>query len=100
LSQQQPEVFQLLGSSVKMLENELKKMEIYNQLKDSNISDKMKTDYQSWSDWLNLYKERLLEEISENSENSEQINSNRIEIMNSNNPKFILRNYLFVVVSY
>lgn len=59
-------------------------------IKEWTVEDKLRKDSELWTDWLKKYINRLYDE-----ENSIYNNKNkRIDLMNSTNPRFILRNHL------
>lgn len=55
--------------------------------------EKEKNDRKLWKEWIREYKVRLDQEF-DGQRKSDQVNNERIRIMNSNNPRFILRNYI------
>ena len=55
-------------------------------IKEWTVEDKLRKDSELWTNWLKKYINRLYEE--ENSIDK------RIDLMNSTNPRFILRNHL------
>ena len=59
---------------------------IYKKIKDLTKETKLIRDEKLWTSWIKLYKARL--------EKEEVDDTVRINMMNYNNPKYILRNYL------
>ncbi|KAG1714366.1 Selenoprotein O [Nymphon striatum] len=55
--------------------------------------DKDAKDEKAWSEWVNMYMKRIKSEAVNEASLSDW-NSSRIKLMNQNNPKFILRNYI------
>ena len=60
---------------------------------DLTDAKKQEDDRVKWSAWLESYKARLAKEVTADA-NLEDLNQERSNIMNANNPKFILRNYI------
>ena len=60
---------------------------------DLTDAKKQEDDRVKWSAWLESYKARLVKEVTGDS-NMEELNKERSKVMNANNPKFILRNYI------
>ena len=58
--------------------------------------EKMKTDRGSWEIWLAAYRDRLLKELDglNGEEACREFSQRRVDVMNANNPRFILRNYI------
>jgi len=47
-----------------------------------------------WTVWLNKYKQRITTDMSKSPLSTEEYSKDRIKLMNSNNPKYVLRNYI------
>ena len=91
LAETNPQLLSLFGG--KRLLGELRKMEIYEDYKDLTDESKRKTDDEVWQKWLSdVYLKRLRDDYPGGHDCEEW--TNRLETMNKNNPKFILRNYL------
>ena len=60
---------------------------------DLTDAKKQEDDRVKWSAWLESYKVRLAKEVT-GDVNLEELNQERSKVMNANNPKFILRNYI------
>jgi len=93
VAQQNPEVLTRLGLQLEMLQDEFKRLEKFNELKKMNQQDKSESDTIIWTEWIQLYRKRLELEV-EGVEDKIALQQKRITLMNSNNPKFILRNYI------
>jgi len=88
-----PGMLVMLGSSGKFFLEEMERRKKYENLKELKPEERLKDAKKKWGEWLHKYKERILLEI-EGKEEIETFKRERIELMNSNNPKYILRNYL------
>lgn len=73
------------------LDDETRKEKV-RKLKMLTQEEKEKSDRKLWMEWIQKYKARLDQECDP--QNAEQINQERVRIMNSNNPRFVLRNYI------
>eukprot|EP00112_Aurelia_sp_Birch-Aquarium-sp1_P017326 Seg400.8 transcript_id=Seg400.8/GoldUCD/mRNA.D3Y31 product="Selenoprotein O" protein_id=Seg400.8/GoldUCD/D3Y31 len=94
--QAQPGLLQQLGGgAVKQLEKELEKMEKMKGLKDLTQTDKNEKDRNLWKKWLEKYRARLQKEFeSMEASAKEDARTNRIQMMNNNNPRIVLRNHI------
>ncbi|GBM93495.1 Selenoprotein O [Araneus ventricosus] len=55
---------------------------------------KIANDQRIWDKWLNKYKIRLEKDIEAYAGDAINYNKERINVMKTNNPRFILRNYI------
>lgn len=96
LAQQQPELLMMLGKSAEFLVHQLNLYEKFKNLKEnSNPEKKTANDSALWSQWLKMYRLRLWKEVEQlDQEKRSSFSSQHLKLMNSYNPKFILRNYL------
>jgi len=96
VAQQNPMMLQMFGMTPEKLLNELKKLEKQEGKSASGtVNTKKENDIKVWKTWLKKYRVRLQREFSDVSEGQrEETNQKRIKVMNQNNPRFILRNYL------
>lgn len=93
LMQTNPGVLPALGPRFAAIAQELERMEKMEELKDLTDAGKLEKDGELWDTWLDKYTTRLrLEE--ENVSNVKTLAEERVVFMNSNNPRFILRNYI------
>lgn len=74
-----------------LLEDKRRKEKL-RQLKMSSQSEKEARDRKLWANWIGIYRERLDQESDE--QNFDQVNQERVKVMNANNPRFVLRNYI------
>lgn len=79
------------GFSSEMLEKENQKREKAKELEKMTNESKRKSDEQIWRSFLQIYIERLKQEVTDNIEESD---GERIRVMKQNNPRMVLRNYL------
>lgn len=97
LASQQPEMLMMLGKSAEFVVTQLKLHEKHQQLqKESSPEKKQLQDENLWRAWLKLYRSRLWKEVKEmkDPEQRKTFEENHFKLMNQNNPKFVLRNYL------
>lgn len=93
LMETNPGILQTLGSRFTAVAQELERMEKLLDLKDLSHESKQEKDREVWSQWMQKYEERLkLEEDGQTDITS--VNKERVSVMNSTNPRFILRNYI------
>ena len=59
-------------------------------LKDLTQEGKTQSDGEKWAEWLNKYKDRLSEEVDEETDMAEA-NVERVRVMNATNPKQVYR---------
>ncbi|CAF0971086.1 unnamed protein product, partial [Brachionus calyciflorus] len=89
-----PGILEYFGLSEVFVKNQLKFIEKYEKLKGKTSEDKKALDTELWSTWFNKYRERINQEMDPKSENFDAIKAERVKLMNSNNPRFILRNHI------
>ncbi|XP_062519846.1 protein adenylyltransferase SelO, mitochondrial-like [Corticium candelabrum] len=95
LGRANPLVLSLLGVSMEQLQREVEMQEQRQQLEVMGDEEKEASDRQHWSKWLDQYSERLSKELEALYEMTiQELQDRRISVMNSNNPRFILRTYL------
>lgn len=92
----EPEILNYFGLNETHIRNDAKFTIKYEQIKDYTQENKREMDKDLWLQWLRKYSKRVYEEM--NSKLSDvELNAHkarRVEQMNSNNPRFILRNHL------
>ncbi|ESO86801.1 hypothetical protein LOTGIDRAFT_128503 [Lottia gigantea] len=93
LMQTNPDLLSILGRRFEAFEKELEKMEKLNELKDVTQEQKTSKDRELWEKWIKKYSDRLKLE-AEGQDDILLTNQNRVKIMNQNNPRIILRNYI------
>ncbi|CAH1772892.1 unnamed protein product [Owenia fusiformis] len=91
--QMNPDLLNMLGGSAKAVMVEIKNLEKLKEIKDLTDAEKKGNDDKEWTEWLEKYVARLKVE-AEGIESIEEVNRARVEMMDSCNPKFILRNYI------
>lgn len=72
---------------------EVERAEKLSKLEEMTEAEKKAEDASLWNEWIDKYMMRLKFDISGITD-VEAANAKRIQVMNSNNPKFILRNYI------
>lgn len=95
MAQMNPGILYMVGLTPESLRAEFKKHEDYETVLGLTDAEKIDKDKKVWRDWLNAYRTRI-QKIPEKFQGESLLNLNRrrAELMNSNNPKFILRNYI------
>ncbi|KAL9966372.1 hypothetical protein ACROYT_G024432 [Oculina patagonica] len=73
------------------LQDEIRRKKV-EQLRRSTQEEKEKNDRVLWTEWIRKYKIRLNQECDQL--NAEEVNQERVKTMKSNNPSFVLRNYI------
>jgi len=85
----------LTGRSPEWLVQQIQKSKEYDNMLHTKPEEKLEKDKLLWSEWLNNYFERLSHEVTGLSEEEiEEAQASRVVLMNKNNPKFVLRNYM------
>eukprot|EP00794_Sanderia_malayensis_P003498 gene3499-3998_t len=88
LVQSSPEILAQLGDgAVRQLEMELEKLEKFKTIEKLTEQEKAENDRKLWRNWIEKYRKRLLEEFKGTEEQNDDAFSNRIKIMNENNPR-------------
>ncbi|XP_060077321.1 protein adenylyltransferase SelO, mitochondrial-like [Ylistrum balloti] len=93
LMQTNPGLLNALGRGLSAFVKEIEKMEKAKHLQDLTQKSKQEEDKKLWTEWLTQYTERLKLEVKDCSD-LESATKQRSEVMNSVNPRFILRNYI------
>uniref|UniRef100_A0A0B7A2E6 Selenoprotein O n=1 Tax=Arion vulgaris TaxID=1028688 RepID=A0A0B7A2E6_9EUPU len=93
VAQTNPELLSALGRSSQLLEQEIHRMAKLQDLEESTEEDIHKSNKEEWNKWLDKYENRLKKEV-ENVDDVRELSEQRVTIMNSVNPRFILRNYI------
>lgn len=86
--QQNPSVLEYYGLSEAIVKKELEKMEKFAEISKWTSSDKSSEDQKIWTKWLESYLDRIYSECESFNEVKSQ---ERIELMNSNNPRYVLK---------
>lgn len=84
----------LIGISSEKLMKEMDKRKALETLKNVDETESKQKYLSQWTDWLNKYKERIVLDIAASTVTAEEYSQHRKQLMNSNNPKYILRNYI------
>jgi len=109
-----------MGTSVEVVLKEFEKLEKSKELGKLSPVVKRENDRKLWLEWISQYRERLMkevtfpknptpiitttttttethitnEEVKERPNTYESVSKNRVTLMNSNNPKIVLRNHI------
>ncbi|NXM62878.1 SELO protein, partial [Illadopsis cleaveri] len=92
LAQSNPQLFALIGTKAN-INKELERIEQFSKLQQLTADDLLSRNKRHWKEWLEKYRIRLQKEI-ESVGNADTWNTEHVKVMNSNNPKYILRNYI------
>ncbi|NWT68635.1 SELO protein, partial [Prunella himalayana] len=92
LAQSNPQLLALIGTKAN-INKELERIEQSSKLQQLTADDLLSRNKRHWKEWLEKYRVRLQKEI-ESVGNADAWNTERVKVMNSNNPKYILRNYI------
>ncbi|OCT89072.1 hypothetical protein XELAEV_18017693mg [Xenopus laevis] len=92
LAQSNPQLFSLIGTQAN-INNELERIERYTKLQETSPDDLLKDNKKHWIEWLHKYSVRLEKERG-NAEDRKGFHDERVKTMDSNNPAYILRNYI------
>uniref|UniRef100_K7EE50 Selenoprotein O n=2 Tax=Ornithorhynchus anatinus TaxID=9258 RepID=K7EE50_ORNAN len=92
LEQSNPQLFTLIGTR-SSLDKELERVEQQSRLQTITPAELLEGSKALWEQWLEKYRARLQKEV-ESVGGAESWAEQRVKTMNSNNPKFILRNYI------
>eukprot|EP00062_Callorhinchus_milii_P006756 gi/632947628/ref/XP_007889143.1/ PREDICTED: selenoprotein O [Callorhinchus milii] len=92
LSQSNPQLFEVIGSK-EGIAKELDLIERSSKLQQATAEDIHSNNAKVWTEWLQKYSSRLATE-AEGVDDVDEQNAERVKVMNLNNPKFILRNYI------
>jgi uncharacterized protein YdiU (UPF0061 family) len=79
----------MLGASPEMLQRELARHKAAAKWRGMTPADKAAADRETWSAWLTRYRARLQQEAAAGA-TAEQ----RVKVMNSSNPRIVLRNWV------
>lgn len=93
IAQTHPELLEQLGPGVMKVFNELKRLDKARQLANITQEVKERKDKEAWKKWLSEYME-LVEVDAVAHVDIKTYWEQRVQLMNSNNPRFILRNYI------
>lgn len=92
LAQSNPRLFQFL-SSKKGVSKELERIEKLSELQEVTEAELRERHGTLWTEWLHKYRARLAQE-AEGVSDIEDLEAERVKVMDSTNPRFILRNYI------
>lgn len=93
LLQNSPGLMEQLGAGGVMIEKEKERREKFARLEALTHEAKEAQDRKMWQDWIGQYRLRLQADILDE-QDQEKAKKERVEVMKSNNPRYILRNYM------
>uniref|UniRef100_A0A8C4N1K6 Selenoprotein O n=1 Tax=Eptatretus burgeri TaxID=7764 RepID=A0A8C4N1K6_EPTBU len=93
LAESNPMLLARVGGQAR-LEAELERAKKLLALQNMSELSKSERDSEMWTAWLQAYRERLKKDFEVSGVPLEEWNASRTKIMNSANPKYILRNYI------
>ncbi|KAM7284912.1 protein adenylyltransferase SelO, mitochondrial [Ixodes scapularis] len=93
LSQSNPELLEQLGKGVLAKERIMAQIEKGKELKDMTAEEMEKKNAQVWTEWIEKYSRRLAAEAKDHSD-LQGLQEQRVQLMNSHNPRFVLRNHV------
>ncbi|XP_029646876.1 protein adenylyltransferase SelO, mitochondrial isoform X1 [Octopus sinensis] len=93
IAQTNPDILTQLGPEVRKVFKELERIENARKLADRSQEEKEQSDKTEWKAWLEQYLQLLQTEASEE-DDLEGFCKKRVHLMNSVNPRFVLRNYI------
>ncbi|XP_055336014.1 protein adenylyltransferase SelO, mitochondrial-like [Paramacrobiotus metropolitanus] len=85
LQSSNPELLAMLGKKADALQREMEMIQKAEELKGLTPEKKKESDRKLWMEWLGKYADRV---------GQEDPNGNRVQIMNSTNPRIVLRNFI------
>lgn len=95
MAQRDPLVLYQFGLSMEVLKKEMEKMKKGKELSKIDAAEKLASDRQAWMEFLHQYQDRLQEEIQGlSADQAQQFAEERVRVMNMNNPKVVLRNWI------
>ncbi|GFQ91979.1 protein adenylyltransferase SelO, mitochondrial, partial [Trichonephila clavata] len=89
-----PEIIEQLGRAGLTIKRVLSQLEKTKNLEDMTEESKFENDRHIWTEWLNKYRQRLGKDLKAYNGDATSYNWERLNIMKTNNPRFILRNYI------
>ncbi|XP_036614829.1 protein adenylyltransferase SelO, mitochondrial isoform X2 [Trichosurus vulpecula] len=92
LAQSNPQLFALIGTKAS-INKELERIEQSSKLQHLSAAELISRNRERWEAWLQRYRARLERDMPHAS-SMNTWNTERIRVMRSNNPKYILRNYI------
>nr|XP_037279416.1 protein adenylyltransferase SelO, mitochondrial-like [Rhipicephalus microplus]XP_037279417.1 protein adenylyltransferase SelO, mitochondrial-like [Rhipicephalus microplus] len=93
LSRNNPELLEQLGKGALAKERIMAQIEKTKELKEMSAEDFEARKKKMWADWIEAYCKRLMADV-EGVKDLQDLQQDRVDVMNSNNPRFVLRNYI------
>ncbi|CAL8358054.1 unnamed protein product [Lota lota] len=92
MAQSNPALFQMI-SDRKTIGRQLEKLSKLQELNETNQEELRAKQAEEWTDWITSYRKRLSREL-EGQTNVQEVLDDRLRVMNSTNPRVVLRNYI------
>ncbi|KAG7259322.1 hypothetical protein CRUP_006591 [Coryphaenoides rupestris] len=92
MAQSNPALFQMI-SDPKTINRQLEKLSKTKELAETNREELRAKQAEEWDSWVVSYRKRLAREL-EGQSNVQEVLDDRVRVMNSNNPRLVLRNYI------
>ncbi|KAE8616053.1 hypothetical protein XENTR_v10008705 [Xenopus tropicalis] len=92
LAQSNPQLFSMIGTQSN-INKELERIDQYTKLQETSADDLLKDNKKHWKEWLRKYSVRLEKERG-SVEDRKAFHEEHVKTMDSNNPSYILRNYI------
>ncbi|KAH7951846.1 hypothetical protein HPB52_014047 [Rhipicephalus sanguineus] len=93
LSKNNPELLEQLGKGALAKERIMAQIEKAKELKEMSAEDFEARNKKMWTDWIEAYCKRLTTDV-EGVKDLQALQDERVHVMNNNNPRFVLRNYI------
>ncbi|KAM7433522.1 hypothetical protein ABFA07_016237 [Porites harrisoni] len=93
LLQNSPSLLEQLGGGATLIQKELERREKVEKMNELKPEEKRAKDRKLWQEWIEKYRSRLNADFQK-VQDQEMASMERVKAMKSNNPRFILRNYI------
>uniref|UniRef100_A0A1A8CWK2 Selenoprotein O n=1 Tax=Nothobranchius kadleci TaxID=1051664 RepID=A0A1A8CWK2_NOTKA len=92
LAQSNPSLFQMISDRV-TIARQLDKLSKLNDLTETSQEELRAKQAEEWTSWITRYRKRLAREL-EGQSDEQAVKEERVRVMNSANPRVVLRNYI------
>ncbi|KAG7454540.1 hypothetical protein MATL_G00260730 [Megalops atlanticus] len=92
LAQSSPALFQMVADR-KSVSRQLERLGRLKELMETNQEDLTAKQREDWTRWVKQYRKRLAREC-DGEDDAQQVEEERVRVMNSTNPRVVLRNYI------
>lgn len=93
LSQSNPELLEMLGKGATAKERVMAQVKKGKELSNMTAEDMDRRNARVWTDWIEKYCSRLTVE-AKGQDDLQKFQEQRVQLMNSHNPRFVLRNHI------